>query len=400
MSSVLICLPTYGRVEGETAVALARLCARGRDAIAGVAHVSFPYTNRARNDLARQALASPGVTDTLWLDADMVWPEDLVERLLARSQLGVVGGLTFRRQPPFHPVAGRYAARDSLDVRPLEALPPALARVDYLGLGATLVPAAVLAQMRDRFGDERWFRSEESGEDVWFFDRCRRLGVPVWLDPSLDCGHIASHLVTRRTWEGARRRPSDPDGPDGYPFDAADLYAEVVKRLPTNRPSVAVEVGCYLGRSIIVLAGLVRRSGKPVSVFAVDHFRGSADPVETGDSAARHRAAAARGGGTFRGEFEDNLRRAGLRDLVEVVQDDSAAAAALFAPGSVDFVFLDASHDERSVRADIAAWLPRVRPGGVLAGHDFSWPGVRAAVADLLPGAVAKSRDSWWYERP
>jgi len=54
---------------------------------------------------------------------------------------------------------------------------------------------------------------------------------------------------------------------------------------------------------------------------------------------------------------------------------------------SLDFVYLDARHDRGSVMRDLGDWFDRVRPGGVLAGHDYldgSFPegefGVRSAV--------------------
>jgi predicted O-methyltransferase YrrM len=49
-----------------------------------------------------------------------------------------------------------------------------------------------------------------------------------------------------------------------------------------------------------------------------------------------------------------------------------------------DIVFIDALHDHESVKQDIAAWLPLVRSGGVLALHDFNhkWPGVERAIAE------------------
>jgi hypothetical protein len=46
---------------------------------------------------------------------------------------------------------------------------------------------------------------------------------------------------------------------------------------------------------------------------------------------------------------------------------------------ALDFVFIDARHDYESVKADIAMWWPKIRPGGVLCGHDYlhqSIPGV------------------------
>ena len=38
---------------------------------------------------------------------------------------------------------------------------------------------------------------------------------------------------------------------------------------------------------------------------------------------------------------------------------------------SLDFVYIDARHDYESVREDLACWFDKVRPGGVIAGHDY-----------------------------
>ena len=50
----------------------------------------------------------------------------------------------------------------------------------------------------------------------------------------------------------------------------------------------------------------------------------------------------------------------------------SLSAAATFDADSIDYVFLDAAHDYESVRADIAAWWPKIKPGGWFAGHDYT----------------------------
>lgn len=55
----------------------------------------------------------------------------------------------------------------------------------------------------------------------------------------------------------------------------------------------------------------------------------------------------------------------------EVWRLTSAVAATRVADVSLDFVYIDARHDYDSVREDIGLWLPKVRPGGVIAGHDY-----------------------------
>jgi hypothetical protein len=49
----------------------------------------------------------------------------------------------------------------------------------------------------------------------------------------------------------------------------------------------------------------------------------------------------------------------------------SVDAARTVADKSLDFVFLDANHEYAYVRQDIDAWTPKIRSGGILAGHDY-----------------------------
>lgn len=56
---------------------------------------------------------------------------------------------------------------------------------------------------------------------------------------------------------------------------------------------------------------------------------------------------------------------------VRIVEGQSLDVAADQLDGTFDFVYIDASHDYRSVSDDLAAWWPKVKAGGVLAGHDY-----------------------------
>lgn len=64
-----------------------------------------------------------------------------------------------------------------------------------------------------------------------------------------------------------------------------------------------------------------------------------------------------------------NVYEFGSRAII--VRDSSEGAASLFKDGSLDFVYLDAGHDFKSVNDDIGFWWPKVREGGMLFGDDY-----------------------------
>lgn len=80
---------------------------------------------------------------------------------------------------------------------------------------------------------------------------------------------------------------------------------------------------------------------------------------------------------------------------VTIVRSDTVAAAAGVEDGSLDFVFIDGDHSYDGCTRDIQAWYPKVRNGGIVAGHDFHWPTVAQAVKDWGK-KVAIAHDHVW----
>lgn len=86
----------------------------------------------------------------------------------------------------------------------------------------------------------------------------------------------------------------------------------------------------------------------------------------------------------------------------------SSVEAAKLLPHDLDFVYLDGNHDYPSVKADLAAWWPKIKRGGVLGGHDFfnaSWPnrdGVVKAVAEFVTKHdlnLKVEMSDWWIRK-
>lgn len=55
----------------------------------------------------------------------------------------------------------------------------------------------------------------------------------------------------------------------------------------------------------------------------------------------------------------------------EFIRKPSVEAAPQFADNSLDFVFIDGNHSLLHVVQDLVAWVPKVKQGGIISGHDF-----------------------------
>lgn len=80
-------------------------------------------------------------------------------------------------------------------------------------------------------------------------------------------------------------------------------------------------------------------------------------------------------------ENEARQRVAGHPEY-QLAKEFSVTAAKNFKDGVLDFVYIDGNHNGEAVRQDIEAWYPKVRSGGIIAGHDFTgrWPSLRKEV--------------------
>jgi predicted O-methyltransferase YrrM len=158
-------------------------------------------------------------------------------------------------------------------------------------------------------------------------------------------------------------------------FLARDMGAEKV-----------VEVGVHAGSLTI---RLLRETD--ATVWAVDHWQGvPEDPLQAYMEEA----------GSIESRFLTRTKEYHGGGRLRVMRMDSVEAACrvLAQEGrTIDLVFIDADHRYEAVRDDIQAWLPCIRPGGILCGHDYHWPGVKRAVEELLPGHHA-DETTWWIE--
>ncbi|NLE60709.1 MAG: class I SAM-dependent methyltransferase [Planctomycetes bacterium] len=180
-------------------------------------------------------------------------------------------------------------------------------------------------------------------------------------------------------------------------FDFEDFYRQMVEEAPSDRISMFVEVGVFKGKSFCFLAVEAVNSRKPIVLHAVDRWATYAPGEVRANADAR---ALCRDPEGVYLEFLHNIDP--LRSLIEIqVHRADSLSMAKWARSMLDLVFLDANHSTAAVAADIAAWLPTIQPGGVLAGHDWQQPSVRQAVmASEIGGAVRTMGSVWYWRQP
>jgi len=156
-------------------------------------------------------------------------------------------------------------------------------------------------------------------------------------------------------------------------FDFADIYQQMVNHFPNG--SRFVEIGSWLGRSTVFMAEQIKRSGKSISLDAVDKWEGIAELVNDIRWGWNYLDA------SFYDMFLENLKLCNVDEYVFPIRANSLVAHTLYPDESIDFLFLDTDHQFHTLTKELEYWYPKVKKGGIIAGHDLNWPGVKTAVA-------------------
>lgn len=175
----------------------------------------------------------------------------------------------------------------------------------------------------------------------------------------------------------------------------ARLYVDVVKLAKNNYHFV--EIGSWAGRSAALMAVEIYNSGKDIKFDCIDPWLdGGVDLRDT-----EHQKLL--GDVPLLEQFKRNMRN--VIHLVNPIQAMSLDAVGRYEDGSLNFLMIDGDHSYDAVRLDIAAWLPKMKPGSIIAGDDYGWPGVKQAVDEAFGNKVQvygnahknfKMGSQWW----
>lgn len=180
---------------------------------------------------------------------------------------------------------------------------------------------------------------------------------------------------------------------DGWMSESELLWlANTVYNLKPK--SICAEVGSWHGRSSVSIS-----ENLPYGAicFCCDTWAGS-----VGEQDTHHASARMMSGDHAFFEFMQNcwsFVENGKTIPIRMTSDNSAK---LFKEKNIklDFLFIDASHDYDSVKHDIECWLPCMKVGSIISGHDYNqpyWEGVTRAVNEFFPDVKNDSNTSIWY---
>jgi hypothetical protein len=181
---------------------------------------------------------------------------------------------------------------------------------------------------------------------------------------------------------------------DGW-FDFETVYSNMVKHFKDG--SHFVEIGAWLGKSTSYMAVEIINSGKNIKFDVIDTWEGSNEEI--------HKEKIE--------ELNDNLYDCFLKNMkpiinkINPIKSKSIEASKLYEDNSLDFVFIDASHEYEDVIEDIKCWYPKIKTNGILGGHDYYvCPGVKKSVDEFfgnfkinIDDTYHESCGSWWIEK-
>lgn len=202
----LIALPCMDMVH---TVFMKSLMGMNRVGQTGFAFSCSSLVYDARNTLAKQAVTE-GYDRVLWLDSDMDFEPDLLEKLSSDMDEGreLVSGLYFKRKAPIKPVIykslGYYKNEDESGVTPV-----AVSYEDYpkdsifpiaaCGFGGCLVSTDLIKRVGDKFGLP-FSPIMGFGEDLSFCSRVTDLGVEMFCDSRVKMGHVGLGSITEEVY--------------------------------------------------------------------------------------------------------------------------------------------------------------------------------------------------------
>lgn len=199
---VFIAVPCMDTLPALFCQSLAML-QRAGDTMIGFEVGSLVYN--ARNNLARQAIKAEADW-ILWLDSDMVFGPNLLQRMLkvcTEKDIDFLTALCFRRKPPYTPCLFDRLEKveKGASYTAIMSVPDGRFQVGGCGFAGVLMSTDILLSVASNFNGRMFDPIDGFGEDLAFCWRARQCGYEIWCDSDIEMGHVGQCVVTRSFFE-------------------------------------------------------------------------------------------------------------------------------------------------------------------------------------------------------
>jgi hypothetical protein len=175
-------------------------------------------------------------------------------------------------------------------------------------------------------------------------------------------------------------------------FNMENQYLELLDEVPEG--GIFVELGAYKGKSTSFIVTEIINKDKNIKFHTIDTFEGDSGSNDENEVNAYRNVIVS----NMYEEFIKNTEH--LKEYFNVIVGKSDESSEFFEDDSVDVIFIDAGHSYESVIKDIKSWLPKIKNGGIMSGHDYnnSWPGVKMAVNEIFNKIDKIDNDCWFVK--
>jgi len=171
-----------------------------------------------------------------------------------------------------------------------------------------------------------------------------------------------------------------------YPLDLQGWGSETPafrEILTQKRPKLIVEVGTWKGGSAIHMAEILATEKIDAHMVCIDTWLGALEFWTDHSDPDRYKSLRLKNGWPqVYYQFLANVVHKGHQARITPFPQTSATGAMWLAAFGIkaDVIYVDGSHEEEDVYADVLGYWEALAPGGVLFGDDWGWAGVRLAV--------------------
>ena len=225
--SIAIAIPSPDRVPVEFAFdSLPGIISYTKNNLKQLGDLFITYqvgvrTDKNRNIMLKKIIERGGVDYVLWLDSDMIYPDDIICRYM-EVDFDVIGCLYFKRPKPHDPVA--FVNNPNNPKKPYYAIHPSNIKmgkwypVDAIGYGGMMVSMKVYEKLEDK----KWtkygknyhlpYSAEDNlTHDLIFCRDVKKAGFSIKLHGSIRPAHLGVKAITEELFYFYHQKPEEKE---------------------------------------------------------------------------------------------------------------------------------------------------------------------------------------------